>query len=186
MSVSKNADYTVMQKALHWLIGVAIMADLFIAQKFGGPMEEWDRFESRSDHASIGTVVAVLFVARMYLRLKHGAPPLPDDMTPWQRLLAHLAHWALYAAIAVLILTGMLSAVFANSSVEAFGVFAYGDGVGNIDVYSVTRLVHELTTKTIIALIVLHILAALYHLIIVRDGVTERMLRFWKSGKSGA
>lgn len=181
---SSNAppDYRVAQKVLHWLIGLAIMLDLFIAQKFGGVMEDWDRFESRSDHASLGTLVALFFAARLYLRLKHGAPPLPTDIPAWQVRLAHAAHWALYGLIGLLIVSGIAAAINADSAVSPLGLFAYGDGVGNADLFANIRTVHELATKAIIGLIVLHVMAALYHLVSKQHRhLTLRMVRFWRS-----
>lgn len=174
-------DYAVSQKIVHWLMAFLIIMDLFIAQKFGGAMEDWDRFESRSDHASVGMIVTLLFLIRIYLRWKFGAPPLPATMRPWEQTLAHWAHIAFYALIAVMIASGIATAVVANSAVAPFGLFALGSGEGNADAYTAIRLVHETATKAIIALIVLHIAAALYHLVWVRDGVTERMLKFWRS-----
>ena len=92
MTASTPSRYSSVAIILHWLIAIAIMLDLVIAQKFGGAMEDWDRFESRSDHASVGTLVAALFVVRLYLRLKHGAPSLPPEMSACQKLMAHLAR----------------------------------------------------------------------------------------------
>ena len=75
------------------------------------------------------------------------------------------------------------SAVNADSAVTPFGLFAYGDGAGAAATFLYIRGFQELTTNPIIGQIALHIIAALYHLIIVRDGVTGRMLNFWKSEK---
>lgn len=184
-NATQRADYSVGQKILHWLIALAIMLDLFIAQKFSGMMTDVDRFESRSDHASLGTIVAILFVIRLYLRWRNGAPALPAEMPHWQKKLSHFAHWALYILIGTLIVTGISSAINANSVVTPFGLFAFGDGIGSGFIFYFFRGLHELATNLIIALIILHILGALYHLIIVRDGVTGRMLKFWKSDKAG-
>ncbi len=182
-SSSNRIDFTVGQKLLHWLIAIAIIMDLFIAQKFGGVMEDMDRFESRSDHASLGTIVAVLFAIRLYLRFKHGAPLLPSDLPVWQTRIAHLAHWALYGLIGLLILSGIGSAINANSVVSPFGLFAYGDGTGGGDTYDLIRMVHEFATKAIIALIILHVIAALYHLASKHRHLTLRMMMFWRSEK---
>ena len=183
-SSSTRIDFTVGQKFLHWLIAIAIIMDLFIAQKFGGFMEDMDRFESRNDHASLGTIVALLFAIRLYLRFKHGAPALPDDLPEWQTHIAHIAHWTLYGLIGVLILSGIGSAMNANSIVSPFGLFAYGDGSGGGGAYGAIRAVHELATKAIIALIILHIAAALYHLVSKHRHLTLRMMMFWRSEKA--
>ncbi len=183
--IAGRSDYSIAQKVLHWLIAIAIMLDLFIAQKFGGVMEDWDRFESRSDHASLGTLVALLLVVRLYLRMKHGAPPLPADIPRWQARMAHAAHGALYGLVGLLLLTGIATAMNANSLVMPFGLYSYGNGVGDLDTFNVFRLVHELATQAIIALIVLHIAAALFHLLTKHHRhLTLRMMKFWKSEAS--
>ena len=182
---TRTQDYSVSQKVIHWLIAAAIMTDLVIAQKFGGVMEQADRIESRSDHASLGMIVAVLFVIRMVLRWRNGAPPMPDDMPLWQQRLAHFAHWALYGLIGALIVSGILSAMNANSTAVPFGLFSFGDGTGSEPAFVWFRGLHEVATNLIIALIALHIAAAVYHLVFVRDGVAGRMLKFWKSEKAG-
>lgn len=179
-------DYRVSQKIVHWLMAFAIMFDLYVAQKFGGVMTDLDRLESRNDHAGLGTIVAVLFVIRLILRWRNGAPPLPADMPQWQKTLAHVAHWALYLLIGSLIVTGILSAINANTVVAPFGLFAYGDGTGLNSDFLFVRGFHEYITKAIMALIAFHVLAALYHGIFVRDGVTGRMLKFWQSKKAAA
>jgi len=181
-SVEKQ-DYRVAQKVVHWLMAFLIMFDLYVAQKFGGVMTDADRFESRSDHASVGTIVTLLFLIRIYLRWKHGAPPLPAAMPSWQKLAAHLAHWGLYILIACLIASGILTALDANSVIAPFGAFVLADGTGVDNSFLYIRSFHELITETIIALIAIHILAALYHAIATRDGTTGRMLRFWKNQK---
>ena len=176
-------NYSTAQKTLHWLMAAAIIADLFIAQKFGGVMENWDRFESRSDHASLGTLVAILFVIRLTLRVKHGAPPLPSDLPDWQRRLAQFAHVGFYGLIGVLLASGIASAMTADSQVTPFGLFAYGDGNGNPALFAFIRGVHEWATTLLIGLIALHVAAALLHLA-SRDHrqLTLRMMGFGKGG----
>jgi len=184
-SSQPSLDYSVAQKVIHWLMATAIILDLFIAQKFGDVMERWDRVESRVDHATIGTVVLVLLVLRLILRWKNGAPAYPADMPPWQQSLAHLAHWALYLLIGILVASGIASAMYADSVINPFGI-AYGDGTGAQDTFLFIRGIHEFATNAIIALIVVHVVAALYHLIVVRDTITQRMLTFWRRAKTPA
>lgn len=181
---ASRTDYGISQKVVHWLMAIGIMLDLNIAQKFGGEMLRADRIESRVDHATLGTIITVLLVIRIYLRWKNGSPALPADMSQWQKTFAHLAHWALYILMAALVITGILSAMNADSLINPFGVLIYSDGTGNQSMFLFIRTIHELITNAIIALIVVHVLAALYHLLIVRDGITQRMLKFWRSEKT--
>lgn len=184
VETTQKTDYRVAQKVVHWLMALAIMFDLFVAQKFGDVMTDADRFESRSDHATVGTIVTLLLLIRIYLRWKHGVPALPQSMPNWQKMLAHLAHWGLYLLIAGLVTTGILSAMSASSVVAPFGLFTYGDGTGDAATFLFIRGFHEFATNAIIALIAIHIVAALYHGVFVRDGVTGKMLKFWRSERT--
>lgn len=66
----KLTDYSIAQKSVHWLMATLIILDLFIAQKFGDPMEILDRIESRSDHGTLGAITAILFVFASFYVLK--------------------------------------------------------------------------------------------------------------------
>ena len=96
-------DYLRIQKIIHWLMAIIIMLDLNVAQKFGGEMELWDRLESRVDHATAGMIVTFLFVLRIILRYRYGAPNLPQTMPLWQTYLAKLGHFGLYFLMGLLI-----------------------------------------------------------------------------------
>ena len=181
---SSNIDYSVAQKSLHWLMGLAIMLDLFVAQKFGGVMTNVDRFESRSDHASLGTLVVAFLAVRLLFRIHQGTPPLPGDIPGWQQRAAHTMHIALYTLIGVLGVSGITAAANADSVVSPFGLFSYGDGAGSTALFNTARSIHELSTELIIGLIALHIAAAIYHLVSSHRRLTLRMLTFWKSGNS--
>ena len=166
-------------------MGLLIILDLFIAQKFGRTMEEWDRLDSRIDHASVGAIVTILFIIRIYLRVRHGAPPLPAGMTDWQVWIAKASHFLMYLFIGVLIISGLVTAANAASPIPLFGVLDITIGQSNEDFFQVIRPVHEFATNAVIVLIVIHILAALYHYFVARDDSTQRMLRFWHSEKHG-
>ena len=56
-------DYLKSQKIIHWLMALAIMIDLNVAQKFGGEMQLWDRLESRAEHATMGLIITFLLIS---------------------------------------------------------------------------------------------------------------------------
>lgn len=175
------SDYTVIQKIIHWLMASIICLDLFVAQKLGGIMEDWDRLESRVDHSSVGMVVTVLFILRIFFRVKYGAVDLPGGMTIWQVRTARGAHFAMYFFIGVLVSSGIFTAMNAAAPIPLFRSFDITTGQLNEDFFQAIRPIHEFATKALIALIVVHILAALYHHFVVKDDSTVRMLKFWKS-----
>jgi cytochrome b561 len=174
-------DYLKAQKIIHWLMAFVIMLDLNVAQKFGGDMELWDRLESRADHATAGLIVTFLFFLRLYFRYRYGAPSLPESMPKWQVISAKAGHYGLYILMGMLIVTGILSANYTADPIIVFGTLNLSSEVENIQIFNLIRGIHEFATNAIIALITIHILAALYHQFIAKDDTTLNMTKFWTS-----
>ncbi|MFL2709865.1 MAG: cytochrome b [SAR86 cluster bacterium] len=172
-------DYLRIQKIIHWLMSILIMLDLVIAQKFGGDMELWDRLESRVDHATAGMIVAFLFILRIILRYRYGAPSLPSTMPVWQTYMAKAGHYGLYFLMGLLIISGITTANFTTDPIVVFGLINLSSEVNNVEMFNLIRGVHEFATNAIIALISIHILAAIYHHFIAKDDTTKNMLKFW-------
>ena len=172
-------DYAAVQKILHWLMGIVIILDLVVAQKFGGFLEEAERLESRNDHATLGSILLVLFILRLYFRRRHGVAALPETMPRWQVGAARAVHFLLYFFIGALFLTGIATAANTLEPVLIFGQFT--PTIGNMSDYQFqfVRLFHEFSTYAVIGLIAIHALATLYHAA-RRDGVLTRMLIFWR------
>ncbi len=176
-------DYLKSQKIIHWLMAIVIMIDLNVAQKFGGEMQLWDRLESRADHATMGLIITFLLILRIILRYKYGAPSLPDSMSKWQVLAAQVGHYGLYILMGALVLTGIISATYASDPILVFNSYDLAFANHNDDVFKIVRGIHEFCTNAIIALIVIHILAAIYHHFVLKDSTTFNMAKLWTTKK---
>ena len=172
-------DYQKSQKIIHWLMAIAIMIDLRVAQKFGGDMEFLDRLESRADHATMGLIITFLLILRILLRYRYGAPSLPSSMSKWQIFAAQAGHYGLYILMGALVLTGIVSASFASDPIMIFGSYDLAFANHNLNFFMIVRGIHEFCTNAIIALILIHILAAIYHHFILKDNTTLNMSKFW-------
>jgi len=172
--------YTVGQKVIHWLMALLLLMDLTVAQQFGGELPNAVRLENREGHVVVGTIILILLIIRIYLRRKHGAAALPAAMPSWQRIAATATHHGFYVLLAIVIATGIFTAINATTAINWLGLFDIAL-LGNTseEQFQSVRIFHELATKALIALIVIHILAAIYHLFL-RDGITSSMLKFWK------
>ena len=179
-----RVDYVKSQKIIHWLMAFLIMLDLFVAQKFGGEMELWDRLESRVDHASAGLFVTFLFILRLTLRYRYGAPSLPSAMPRWQVIAAQVGHSSLYILMGLLMLSGIISAIFASDSIMVYGLYDLAFADHNASFFATTRGVHEFCTNAMIVIIFIRICAAIYHHFFVKDETTINMARFWMSKRS--
>lgn len=159
---------------LHWSIAVLVLVNLVLGLFHDSLLDgiEW----VIPLHRSIGIAVLALTLVRLGWRLTHR-PPLPSDMTGWERLVAKAAHWGFYILLLALPLTGwMLSSNPARPRPMAwFGVFAIPALPISDTAAKLGHNVHGLLGYAMLALVVLHIAAALRHHFLLRDAVLGRM-----------
>ncbi|QKJ85661.1 Cytochrome b [Paramixta manurensis] len=160
---------------LHWLMAAAILAMLFIGVAMVSTVSSLHSLLV-SIHKPLGLMILVLVLVRLWLRFYTVTPSLPRSIPGWQRGVAHLSHWALYAMMLLqpLIGWGMLSA--------AGYPVTLGDGIilppilpVNNDWYATLRPLHSLVALLLFATVMLHLAAALLHALVLRDGVFHSM-----------
>ncbi len=101
------ARYTRTAMLLHWLIAALIAANLILVWTVDSLPEGWTR-PIIDTHKSIGITVLGLVMLRILWRLTHKPPPLPTGYPQIERWGAHIVHWALYAVMLALPITGWL------------------------------------------------------------------------------
>ena len=171
---ASSTHYTSTAKWLHWLMGIVIIFDLLIA----GTLEDMpvdEKTQTLIGHSSIGITLLVLALVRIMWRRRNPAPMLPSNVPVWQATLSRISHFTLYALMVVVPLTGIYIAQFSPVPVQPFGAFVLGgDGMTEAGFQSVRDL-HAAMTGLLFILVCLHILAALYHRLIRKDNVLQRM-----------
>lgn len=90
---------------LHWAIAGFIILNLGLGF-FMDDLPPALRWAALLLHVSSGMTVLALTVVRVVWRLLNAPPPFPAGMKPWERNTAHLTHFALYAAMVLMPLTG--------------------------------------------------------------------------------
>ena len=169
--------YTVVSRLLHWglaalfigMLGLGLyMSDLEFSP-FSAKLYGW--------HKATGILVLFLVIIRLLWRWTHKVPPLPVDMRAIEKRLARLAHLTLYALMIAMPLSGWLMSSAFGSKVSIFGFFTMPNIAGkNTELAGFFHEAHEVMAYLLIALIVVHILGALYHHFVRKDNVLRRML----------
>lgn len=175
------ARYDPVAIGLHWAVALLMLLMLALGNVMGDlPLRL--KFDAYALHKSVGLLVLALSIFRVIWRLMNPPPPLPAGMKRHERLLAHAAHAGLYFLILALPLTGWLL-VSADPKYPTI-FFWLGEapfipmpaGIdGKATAHQFEEL-HELLASSAIALIVLHVGAALYHQRVRRDHLMARML----------
>lgn len=161
--------------ALHWVVAILIIGmigiGLYMTSLPKGPMRNW-YFEL---HKSLGLTAAAIILLRIVWRISHKGPALPA-MPAWQMLAAKASHHLLYLGMVIMPLSGYLASSFTKYPIKWFGhrlpYWAWPDKHLN----HVLDVIHSTTAYILIALVSIHVLAALKHLLVDRDGVFRRML----------
>ncbi|MEM8785415.1 MAG: cytochrome b [Pseudomonadota bacterium] len=174
---NSQIEWGAVAKLLHWTIALLIVglaaAGLFMVRLDASPQ----KFEIYALHKATGIVVLGLMALRLVWRFVNPTPALPTDMTGLERFLAHATHWALYAIALALPLSGWIMSSAADFPVSMYGWVTLPDLVGpDEDLTELAGTVHEILSKILIGLFVLHVLAALKHHYVETDTTLLRML----------
>ena len=169
---------------LHWTIALLVAVNIAIGLRMEA-QTGLAKFQAFQLHKSVGITVLLLSLARLAWRLTHRPPPLPAHMKPWERRAAGITHWAFYALLIGLPLTGwiVVSASPFNLPTLLYKVIPWPH-IGFIhalpagarkSVAATFAPTHVVLAWTAITLLILHIGAALRHQFWTRDGVLWRM-----------
>lgn len=154
--------YSRTQIALHWGAAILIVlqfvlhepiADAWRIMERGGQVA-FDPIVSL--HVFGGIAVLALAVWRLVLRSSRGVPPPPEAEPARLKVAAHLTHLSLYVLLILMPITG---------------IFAWFGGV------EAAAEVHEALRIALLALVALHVAAALWHQFWLKDGLMLRMKR---------
>lgn len=167
--------YNNVARALHWIIAILIIFNLFLGFAHEALPRDW---KVMPVHKSIGLTILALTVLRLLWRLTHKGPPLPAGMPVWEKGAAHVTHFAFYAFMAVMPLTGWIMSSAGNRPLNWFFLFDVPKfAVSKSDaIVGLSGGAHEIGAFVWAALIVVHVLAALRHHFILKDDVLRRML----------
>src|SRR6201994_3130090 len=158
--------FTPLQRLLHWLMAVCILAMLFIG--VGMVSTVAPKYLTLVDiHKPLGIAILILALIRLAVRLRYGAPPLPADLPEPMKLAAYLSHYALYA-----LMIGMPLIGWAMLSAGAYPGLLFG-GVRLPAILPLSESLHTLLWDAhfylafaFYALILLHVAAALFHALV--------------------
>lgn len=206
MRVSVSATrYSAVAIILHWTIAAAIGANLLLGWWMSRAIDVVET-QARAItvfqlHKSLGLTVLGLSLLRLAWRLLHRPPPLPAAMPAWERFAAKATHWAFYALMIVVPLSGWtyVSAQWRDAAPlsvptlwfwlfqvpHLFDAQALTDAARK-SIADRNFAAHFYLAWSMAVLLALHIAAALKHHFLNRDAVLVNMLPATTSARIGA
>ncbi|MFZ1988271.1 MAG: cytochrome b [Alphaproteobacteria bacterium] len=168
---------------LHWLTAVLVIALWLLGERMGfQPTRELEH-AAQALHVSYAVFAWPFLVAFVIWRLTHKSPALTGH---WAlTLLARIVQGLLLLAIAIQVISGPLAAWSMRQPISAFGLFEIPPPITfTHDQHELLEAIHGTTANVILVLFVIHVLGALKHLFIDKDGVFERMMGINKGAAS--
>lgn len=164
--------------ALHWVIAAAVLGQIAFGWYLQTvPRLTPDRTVFVNLHKSTGLAIGVLILVRLAWRLTHKPPPLPASMPAWERSAAKASHALLYACMLIMPIAGYTASNFSKFGVKLFNAVLLPPwGADDRAVYAFFNGLHVATSYVFVALIAIHVGAALRHLFFPRHGIFRRML----------
>jgi cytochrome b561 len=166
------APHSLATRAIHWAAALLVIAAFCL----GLLLEGWPRGAQRDFvmmiHYTLGTIVLALLLVRLVRRLV--VPALRAREPGLAGLAAAAMHWSLYAMMLALPLTGAFDRWARGRRLAVFDIvipppFPIGGG-------RIWREAHTYIGYAIAAFVVVHVAAALWHHVVRRDAVLQRML----------
>ena len=176
--MSAPRGYSLYARIQHGLMALLILGTLGMGAFMAGIEPLSRRFQAFGWHKSLGLLALALWVGRMIWRLRADVPALPSAMPRWQLRAAQLSHAVLYALMLVVPISGWLYHSSTNLPLRWFGLFRIPPLIAaNPGLKQTLQDLHGVLAWTLLALIILHVGAALKHHFLDRDDVFRRMFR---------
>jgi cytochrome b561 len=173
--VEAYEPYGSVARLLHWTIAVLVVVTVpvgIIMIRLPGGSAQNVLFIL---HKGIGVILLVLLVVRLLWRLTHR-PPALTGIPRWQILVSGLVHGLLYALLLIMAVTGYVGTVAGDFPIELLDRLGIPPLLsGSKPTSEAAFWVHTTIIWPLLALIALHIAAALHHGFVRRDHVLQRM-----------
>ena len=154
--------YTLIQIILHWVVFLLVALQFVLHDSISAAFRSLMRegtFEPNGlvlQHIVGGVLILALVAWRLVLRLKRGAPLPPENEPAPLKTLSHVAHWAFYALLTAMSVTGLVA--------------WFGDATAAAQAHNVLKV-------ALLAFIALHVLAVPFHRLVLKNNVMQRMIR---------
>ena len=163
---------------LHWVIAAALAGQIALGNAMP---RDASGFALYQFHKSVGITILVLSLARLVWRFTHARPAATEGGITG--FLAKAVHWGFYAFMILGPLTGwaLVSTASVNVPTLIFGVIPLPHlplGGGS----EIWEEAHEILANVGILLFLLHVLGALRHHFLIRDGLLARMAPGGRAG----
>jgi cytochrome b561 len=168
------ARFAFPSRILHWLMAPMVIAQLLIGVTMIAALSYYPLL--LAIHRPLGVAILAFAVVRLANRLTHRPPPFLATMSRIERRIATWSEYLLYALLLVQPLIGWAMLSAARFPITLWGpVRLPGIAPHDIDIYAVLRQCHSVFAFLLFATFTAHMCAVLFHTLVLRDRLIDRM-----------
>ena len=170
-------SYGTVAQIFHWGVFILFVSLFVVAEMMEDAPKGPGKYALYDLHKSLG--ISVLFIAfvRLSWRMANPKPETLSTISKWIDKGASASHFLLYAIMFVMPLSGYIMSVSGGHGVGFFSLFTLPSLISkNHELHEIFEEVHEAMAAVILVIVGIHLLAALWHHLIVKDNVLRRML----------
>lgn len=174
---ASGGGYTRVTIAMHWVVALLIAGSFAVGTYMVDlDLSPW-KLKVYAWHKWAGVTIFLLVAVRLAWRLTQRTPAPPVTMPVWQQRASAVSHGLLYLLMVVIPISGWVMSSAAGIPVVYFGVLQLPDLVAkNKELLETMKSVHYVLNYALLAIVLLHVAAALKHHYVDRDDVLARML----------
>lgn len=173
-TTTRPAQFTLPSRLLHWGMAIMVVAQLFIAATMLASLAYYPLL--LTIHKPLGIAILVFVVIRIVNRLRHQPPPFLSTMRPLERLVSTWSERLMYALLLLLPLVGWAMLSAAGDPLVLYGQLQLPPIAPNdLTVYALLRQAHSVLAYLLFATFTAHMCAALFHTLVLRDRLLDRM-----------
>jgi cytochrome b561 len=166
--------FTILSRILHWTMAPMVIGQLLIGVTMIASLSYYPLL--LAIHRPLGLTILIFAVIRLANRLTHRPPAFLATMSRTER---HIATWSEYALYALLLAQPVIG--WATLSAAGLPVTLVGPlhlpniAPHNLDLYAVLRECHGIFAFLLFATFTAHMCAVLFHTLVLRDRLIDRM-----------
>jgi cytochrome b561 len=166
--------FALTSRVLHWLMAPMVVVQLLIGVAMIASLSYYPLL--LAIHRPLGLLILVFAVVRLVNRFTRRLPPFPATMGRAERRIASWSEYLLYALLLAQPLIGWAMLSAARFPITLVGpLHLPGIAPHDIDVYAVLRQAHSVTAFLLFATFTAHVCAVLFHTLVLRDRLLDRM-----------
>ncbi|MBI5824535.1 MAG: cytochrome b [Chloroflexi bacterium] len=172
MTQNSPKRYHPLQVTLHWLVVILVFGAFVIGKSMSGQPNDAEKLTPLALHMGVGILTLLVIVVRFVVKVKLPKPEHVSAGNAAFDWIGKAVHYALYLLVFLMTVSGISLSIQAGLPSIVFG------GSGNLpaDFYDfAARMLHGFIAPALFLLVLLHVGAAFYHQLALKDNLLARM-----------